>query len=83
MATAAGPAQRVVVVQAAGNIVQGGPAQPIKIVTDGRAVSGDPPIRVVVVTGRAVQAGPALPVVQVAASTPRVQGGPVLPVVLT
>lgn len=83
MATAAGPARRVVIVAAAGQIVQAGPATPIKIVADGRAVSAEPPIKVTIVSGRAVLAGPAMPVVSVAASTPRIQGGPALPVTLT
>lgn len=76
MATQGGPA-KAVSVQTSG-IVQGGPAIPIEIVTDGRAVEGGPAQPIVIVTSGELQGGPALPVV--VATGRAVLGGPAIPV---
>lgn len=59
--------------------VEGGAAIPVAVVTDGRAVVGGPAQRVVVVTSGPVQGGPARPIVA-APSGAVVQGGPAIPV---
>jgi len=82
MAVQAGAARRIIIVASAGQAVRGGPAVAVRIVTDGRAVSSEPPLRCVIVSGRPVQGGPILPVVQVAATTPRVEAGAATPIVL-
>lgn len=57
--------------------VEGGAAIPVAVVTDGRAVVGGPAQRVVVVTSGPVQGGPARPIVA-APSGAVVQGGPAI-----
>lgn len=77
MATQGGPA-KAVSVQTTGAVI-GGPAVPVAVVTDGRAVEGAIAQPIQVVTSGPVQGGPALPVVA-AASGARVAAGPPLKV---
>lgn len=84
MATAGGPARRVILVSGASTRIQGGPATPIKLLTGNVAVSADPVlICVQMPAGTRTMGGPSLPCVQVA-SGGRAEGDvSALPVVLT
>ena len=77
MATQGGPATRVSV--QVGGIVQGGPALPVAVVTDGRPVEGGPAQPVYVVASGPVMGGPAVPVVLAPAGA-TVESGSAIPV---
>lgn len=77
MATMGGPA--VPVSTATTPTRQAGPALPVAVVSDGRAVRAGAAVPVYVVTSGPVQAGPAYPIVAAAAGS-RVEGGPAIPV---
>jgi hypothetical protein len=76
MATSGGPAKAVSV--KTGGRQAGGPAIPIAVVTDGRAVEGGPATPIYIVTSGPVQGGPAQPVVAAAAGR-AISGGPAVP----
>lgn len=76
MATAGGPAIKVSL--PTGGERAGGPALPVAVVSDGRAVQGGPAVAGYLVTSGPVLGGPAIPVVAAAAGSP-VVGGPAIP----